>query len=165
LIGRLILCFLFSRFFFEKFYAGLRKNRKNIHLKFYIMEISGRITKDAVTAKVSNDREVVNFSIAINDSYRPKGSGELKKIVTYIDCSYWMGSKMAQWLKKGTVVELFGRIGMNVYNNAEGKALGSLTFHTSNIKILVFPKTENTTEVPAVQKKNMDQDTPDDLPF
>jgi len=129
------------------------------------MEISGRITKDAVTAKVSNDREVVNFSIAINDSYRPKGSDELKKIVTYIDCSYWMGSKMAQWLKKGTMVELFGRIGLNVYNNADGKALGSLTFHTSNIKILVFPKTENSSSLPAVQKKNMDQDTPDDLPF
>jgi single-strand DNA-binding protein len=144
---------------------GFRKDRKNIHLKCCIMEISGRITKDAVTAKVSNDREVVNFSIAINDSYRPKGSDELKKIVTYIDCSYWMGSKMAQWLKKGTMVELFGRIGLNVYNNADGKALGSLTFHTSNIKILVFPKTENSSSLPAVQKKNMDQDTPDDLTF
>ena len=123
------------------------------------MEISGRITKDAVTAKISKDREVVNFSIAINDSYRPKDSEELKKIVTYID------SKMAQWLKKGTVVELFGRIGLNVYNNAEGKALGSLTFHTSNIKILVFPKTENTAEIPAVPKKNALKDEPDDLPF
>ena len=129
------------------------------------MEISGRITKDAVTAKISKDREVVNFSIAINDSYKPKGSAELKKIVTYIDCSYWMGSKMAQWLKKGTVVELFGRIGLNVYNNAEGKALGSLTFHTSNIKILVFPKAENTSSVPAVQKKSTAEDEPDDLPF
>lgn len=129
------------------------------------MEISGRITKDAVTAKISNDREVVNFSIAINDSYRPKGTSELKKIVTYIDCSYWMGSKMAQWLKKGTMVELFGRIGLNVYNNAEGKALGSLTFHTSYIKILVFPKTENTSSVPAVQKKNTVNNEPDDLPF
>lgn len=129
------------------------------------MEISGRITKDAVTAKISNDREVVNFSIAINDSYRPKGTSELKKIVTYIDCSYWMGSKMAQWLKKGTMVELFGRIGLNVYNNAEGKALGSLTFHTSNIKILVFPKTESASSIPAVQKKNTVNNEPDDLPF
>jgi len=129
------------------------------------MEISGRITKDAVTAKVSNDREVVNFSIAVNDSYRPKGSSELKKIVTYIDCSYWMGSKMALWLKKGTMVELFGRIGLNVYTNAEGKALGSLTFHTSNIKILVFPKTENASAIPAVQKKSTVKDEPDDLPF
>lgn len=129
------------------------------------MEISGRIVKDAVTAKVSNGREVVNFSIAVNDSYRPKGAGELKKIVTYIDCSYWMGSKMAQWLKKGAMVELFGRIGLNVYTNAEGKALGSLTFHTSNIKILVFPKAENISAVSAVQKKSKVKDQPDDLPF
>ena len=129
------------------------------------MEISGRIVKDAVTAKVSNDREVVNFSIAVNDSYRPKGSAELKKIVTYIDCSYWMSAKMAQWLKKGTMVELFGRIGLNVYTNAEGRALGSLTFHTSNIKILVFPKAENTAETPANAKKNTAKDEPDDLPF
>ncbi|WP_426484638.1 single-stranded DNA-binding protein [Flavobacterium sp. 2] len=129
------------------------------------MEISGRIVKDAVTAKVSNDREVVNFSIAVNDSYRPKGSAELKKIVTYIDCSYWMSAKMAQWLKKGTMVELFGRIGLNVYTNAEGKALGSLTFHTSNIKILVFPKTENTVDVPAVQSKRTAKGESDDLPF
>jgi len=129
------------------------------------MEISGRITKDAVTAKVSNDREVVNFSIAVNDSYRPKGSAELKKIVTYIDCSYWMGSKMAQWLKKGTMVELFGRIGLNVYTNAEGKAIGSLTFHTSNIKILVFPKTESDSNALAVPKKNKAKNEPDDLPF
>ncbi|WP_294958470.1 single-stranded DNA-binding protein [uncultured Flavobacterium sp.] len=129
------------------------------------MEISGRIVKDAVTAKVSNDREVVNFSIAVNDSYRPKGSSELKKIVTYIDCSYWMSSKMAQWLKKGTMVELFGRIGLNVYTNAEGKALGSLTFHTSNIKILFFPKMENNAEAPAAAKKNTAKDEPDDLPF
>ncbi|WP_119789564.1 single-stranded DNA-binding protein [Flavobacterium anhuiense] len=129
------------------------------------MEISGRIVKDAVTAKVSNGREVVNFSIAVNDSYRPKGSAELKKIVTYIDCSYWMSAKMAQWLKKGTMVELFGRIGLNVYTNAEGKALGSLTFHTSNIKILIFPKTEITSSVPVVQKNNQVKDEPDDLPF
>ncbi len=129
------------------------------------MEISGRITKDAVTAKVSNDREVVNFSIAVNDSYRSKGSAELKKIVTYIDCSYWMGSKMAQWLKKGTMVELFGRIGLNVYNNAEGKALGSLTFHTNNIKILVFPKAESDSNTPAVSKKKTVKNQPDDLPF
>lgn len=129
------------------------------------MEISGRIVKDAVTAKVSNGREVVNFSIAVNDSYRPKGSTELKKIVTYIDCSYWMSAKMAQWLKKGTMVELFGRIGLNVYTNAEGKALGSLTFHTSNIKILVFPKAENISADPEVQKKSTVKDEPDDLPF
>ena len=51
------------------------------------------------------------------------------------------------------MVELFGRIGLNVYNNTEGITLGSLTFHTSNIKILVFPKTENTSSFPQSKRK------------
>jgi single-strand DNA-binding protein len=70
-------------------------------------------------------------------------------------------------LKKGALVQLFGRIGLNVYSNAEGKAFGSLTFHTNNIKILVFAKkseqTENRTAHPAVQGTT--SETADDLPF
>ena len=64
------------------------------------MEITGRLTRDAVVAKTAKDREVVNFSIAVNDTYKAKGSAEAVKIVTYIDCSYWLSSGVAQWLKK-----------------------------------------------------------------
>lgn len=33
------------------------------------MEITGRLTKDAVLFKINNDdKQVINFSIAINDS-------------------------------------------------------------------------------------------------
>ena len=42
------------------------------------MEIIGRLTTDAKRKTVSNDREVVSFSIAVNDSYKPK-DGEMKK--------------------------------------------------------------------------------------
>lgn len=127
------------------------------------MEITGRIVKDAIVFKVKENREVVNFSIAVNDSYKPKGSTEVKKIVTYIDCSYWLSSGLVQWLRKGTLVQLFGRIGMNVYQNSEGKALGSLTFHTSDIKILVFVESESAKPTPA-PKQSVDEN-PDDLPF
>ena len=104
------------------------------------MEITGRITKDATVHKILNDKQVVNFSIAINDSYKPKGSSEYKEIVTYIDCSYWMGINVAQWLKKGTLVQLFGRIGISVYTTSDGKASGSLSFHINSLKILTFAK-------------------------
>ena len=127
------------------------------------MEITGRIVKDAAVFKVKENREVVNFSIAVNDSYKPKGSAEVKKIVTYIDCSYWLSAGLAQWLRKGTLVQLFGRIGLNVYQNSEGKALGSLTFNTSDIKILVFAQADNTAAIPA-HKQEWDGN-PDDLPF
>lgn len=128
------------------------------------MEITGRIVKDASVFKVKENREVVNFSIAVNDSYKPKGSTETKKIVTYIDCSYWMSAGLAQWLKKGTLVQLFGRIGLNVYIGNDAQAHGSLTFHTSDIKILVFAQTDNNTHTPAIKQQNA-SDNPDDLPF
>lgn len=128
------------------------------------MEITGRIVKDASVFKVKENREVVNFSIAVNDSYKPKGSTEVKKIVTYIDCSYWMGTGLAQWLKKGTLVQLFGRVGLNVYIGNDSQAHGALTFHTSDIKILVFPQMENAKAVPVAKQNNLSEQ-PDDLPF
>lgn len=65
------------------------------------MEIVGRITANSVVHKVGNDKQVVNFSIAINDKYKPKDSSEVKEVVTYINCSYWLNTKTAKWLKKG----------------------------------------------------------------
>lgn len=128
------------------------------------MEITGRVVANSVVQKVGNYKQVVNFSIAINDNYKPKGSTEVKEVVTYINCSYWLNAKTADWLKKGALVQLSGRIGMNVYSNSEGKALGSLTFHTNNIKILAFAKkTENNTAHSPVQAKK--SETADDLPF
>ena len=132
------------------------------------MEITGRLTADATLHKVSENKEVVNFSIAINDSYKPKGSTEVKEVVTYINCSYWLNAKTAQWLKKGALVQLFGRIGLNVYNSSDGRALGSLTFHTNNLKIIIFAKrTEqsqsNVKVLPA--KQGTKEEPKDDLPF
>ena len=90
------------------------------------MEITARVTGDAVVHKVNSDKEVVDFSITINDSYKTKGNTEIRKVVTYINCSYWLNSKTAQWLKKGAIVQLSGRIGLNVYNNAESKGMSNL---------------------------------------
>lgn len=132
------------------------------------MEITGRLTADATVHKVGENKEVVNFSIAINDSYKPKGSSEVKEVVTYINCSYWLNSKTAQWLKKGALVQLFGRIGLNVYSSSDGRAMGSLTFHINNLKIIVFAKrTEqsesNGTALPT--KQGIQPEPTDDLPF
>ena len=132
------------------------------------MEITGRLTADATIHKVGENKEVVNFSIAINDSYKPKGSNEVKELVTYINCAYWLNSKIAQWLKKGALVQLFGRIGLNVYSSSDGRALGSLTFHINNLKIVVFVKrTEQSESSGTAQpiKQSIQAEPTDDLPF
>jgi len=131
------------------------------------MEITGRITADATVKTVSGDKEVVNFSIAINDSYKPKDSTEVKEFTTYINCAYWLSSKRAQVLKKGAIVQVTGRIGMNVYINGEGDAVGSLTFHTNDFKILAFAKKAEaaTTNAPVPQAAGEQRADNDDLPF
>ena len=71
------------------------------------MNITGRLTRDAEVRTTSQDKQVVNFSVATNDSYRNK-QGERIEQTTYFDCSYWITLNVAKLRPKGTLVELIG---------------------------------------------------------
>jgi single-strand DNA-binding protein len=73
------------------------------------MNIIGRLTKDAEVRTTLQEKQVVNFSIAINDSYRNK-QGERIEQTSYFDCSYWISPNVAKILLKGALVELTGRV-------------------------------------------------------
>ncbi|WP_423147036.1 single-stranded DNA-binding protein [Rubrolithibacter danxiaensis] len=85
------------------------------------MEITGRLTANAQVNTLKDERQVVHFSIAINDSYRPKDSDEIRQITTYINCSYWLNVKAAKWLKKRTLVQLYGLVGLNAMCQLTGR--------------------------------------------
>lgn len=53
------------------------------------MEIIARLTKDTEVKTLKDEGQVVNFSVAINDSYKAKGMSEVTKVTSYIDCAYW----------------------------------------------------------------------------
>ena len=99
------------------------------------MEIIGRLTADATVNALKDERKVVNFSIAINDSYRAKGSDERTQVTTYVQCAYWISTSIAAHLTKGTLVELSGRIGVDAWNNMQGEPKAALRFHVSTIKL------------------------------
>ncbi|MBN8718466.1 MAG: single-stranded DNA-binding protein [Sediminibacterium magnilacihabitans] len=99
------------------------------------MEIIGRVTTDAIVSETKAGKKVVNFSIAINDTYKAKGSNEVTKIVTYVNCVYWLNPGVAQYLTKGTLVECAGRIGVNAWTNKEGEIKAKLTFNANRIKL------------------------------
>ena len=54
------------------------------------MEMTARLTGDEKIGVLKNDKKVVNFNVAINDSYKAKGSNEPTKVVTYVQCDYWV---------------------------------------------------------------------------
>jgi len=104
------------------------------HLKFKIMNIIGRVTRDAEVRSLSEDKKVVNFSIAVNDSYKPK-NGEKVTHTEFFDCSYWLATGIAQYLTKGSIVELTGRLSSRAYLDSEGNPKAGLNFHTAAITL------------------------------
>ena len=128
------------------------------------MEIIGRLTADAKVNELKDGRKVVNFSIATNDNYKPKDSDELKQVTTYFNCSYWINSKVAKALTKGTLAELYGRISVSTYMNTAGETKASLNFHVNNIKLHGKPTAEKTGKLLSMVTAE-NEEAGDDLPF
>ena len=130
------------------------------------MNITGRLTRNAEVRTTSQDKQVVNFSVAINDSYRNK-QGERIEQTTYFDCSYWITPNVAKLLTKGTLVELSGRVSTRAWAGNDGELRAGLNFHTSQIKLHGRSRKTETVQVTAQTERNKttEQGTEDDLPF
>ena len=103
----------------------------------------GRLTANAQINTLKDERQVVNFSIAINNTYKTKGDDEQKKSTTFINCAYWMTIKVAEHLTKGSIVEVSGRLYVRPYLIGD-QPKASLNCHVSHIKIHHFGKAANT---------------------
>ena len=130
------------------------------------MNITGRLTRDAEVRTTSQEKQVVNFSVATNDSYKNK-QGERIEQTTYFDCSYWITPNVARLLTKGTLVELTGRVSTRAWTGNDGEPMAGLNFHTSNIKLHGGSR-----KAEAVQATDKDskgkvtaEQAEDDLPF
>jgi len=130
------------------------------------MNIIGRLTGDAKVSTLQNSREVVNFSVAVNDSYKKK-DGERVQLTEYFDCAYFFSPKVADSLTKGTLVEVTGRVSARAWLGRDGQPHASLNFHSSNIKFLDSPKKTERPEIDltAKGKGKAKTDEKEDLPF
>jgi single-strand DNA-binding protein len=99
-----------------------------------MVQLFGRITKDATLTELKDEKKVVNFSIALNDSYKSKGR-EWVKQVTYVNCAYWINPANAAYLTKGKLIEVNGRMSVRAFINMKGDAVGTLNFHVDNFKL------------------------------
>jgi single-strand DNA-binding protein len=130
------------------------------------MEIIRRVTASAIVNETKAGKKVVNFSIAISDTYKTKESSEVQKITTYVNCSYWINVGIAAYLTKDSLVECAGRIGVNAWTNKEGEVKASLTFHVNNIKLHGKSNGGGTAATPVVRTVIASAAAmADDLPF
>jgi single-strand DNA-binding protein len=129
-----------------------------------MITVIGRITADAQVKTVSEGRQVVTFTIAQNERFRVKGSDEIKQVVNYFSCSYWMKPGIAKHLQKGVLVEAAGRIGVNAWIDQNGEARASLNMHVQSIQL--HSKASKMDEVTSAQDQPADSvEEMDEIPF
>jgi len=103
-----------------------------------MQQVTGRLIEDATIKHLDNGKAVVNFRIAENQSYRPKDGGERVDMPTFFSCSYWLGTGIAEVLRKGTSVILNGRISARPYQTNTGDWAAALNFHTNRIEVQAY---------------------------
>ena len=135
------------------------------------MELTGRLTGDAVIKALPDERQVVNFSIAINDYYKSKGASEGKEFTLYVSCSYWRSTGVAVKLLKGTIVEVAGRMYIRAYIGTDNEPKASLNLHCNSIKVhgLTSKKQhgnmEKAKQEAPVESVAVQTEPDDDIPF
>lgn len=137
-----------------------------------MQQFTGRVTADAIVKTLEGGREVVSFSIADNESYKPKGQDEPVQVSTFFNCSYWAHTGVAKVLRKGAVVQVNGRVSARPYTTNTGDAAASLNVHANRIEVLAYANDK--VAAPANEKKEgksnsnpkKEKDNEvDDLPF
>jgi single-strand DNA-binding protein len=98
------------------------------------MEITGRLVADATVRTVSENQTVTGFRVAVNRRY--KSQGEQKEETAFVECSYWRSDKIAAFLTKGMIVQLYGFMTAQPWVNRDGEPMASLNFRTDEITML-----------------------------
>ncbi|MCH5599496.1 single-stranded DNA-binding protein [Niabella ginsengisoli] len=130
------------------------------------MNIIGRLTHNAEVRTLNNDKQVVNFSLAVNDSYRNK-EGERIQQTTYFDCAYWRNVNVSRILTKGALVELTGRVSARAWTGKDGQMKSGLNFHASQIKFHSSMRSSESGDntLHAMNTTQQEQNEVADLPF
>ena len=104
------------------------------------VQFIGRATADAELKNVGDAAtEVAKFSIAVNDGWKDKESGQWVDEVDFFNCEKWRSNEyVAERVKKGNLILVEGKMKTRKYENKEGVNV-LITFLLVD-EIIVIPK-------------------------
>jgi single-strand DNA-binding protein len=129
-----------SSAFQVQIYSPLRKLRENyrrIAMSVNKVILVGRLGRDPETRYTSGGQAVCNFSLATDESYKDK-AGERQKHTEWHKLVLWgkLGELAQQYLKKGSLVYLEGRIQSREWQDKEGQKRTSFEIVATGMKFL-----------------------------
>jgi single-strand DNA-binding protein len=118
--------------------------------------IIGHIGQDA-TVKDLGQNQVINFSVAVSESYVNKTTNEKVVNTTWYECAKWgNNTAVAQYLKKGTQVLVEGKPTARSWQKEDGSLISVLGVSVLNLELLGSAKSDNnaTTNIPLHDSNN-----------
>lgn len=130
------------------------------------MLFTGRLTANAEVRTVKGDKQVINFTVALNERWKNK-AGEKQEKTAFVECAYWRNSGIGEYLTKGAVVEIQGWVDAEAYQSTKDGLRARLVCTCDTIKLFsALPKSEpkaEQKELAGAPSANSGAD--DDLPF
>ena len=126
----------------------------------------GRLTKDPVLRKTGAGKSVVSFTTACDRKVKAEG----QPTADFINCVAWnkVADLMAQYLHKGSLVGVEGRIQTRSYDDQTGKRVYITEVVADSVQFLESKSNTQTSEPNLNQQQEQSEGpeiNPDDLPF
>ena len=98
----------------------------------------GRLGRDPELKTLNSGQTVCNFSVACNDDYKDKNSGETVKKTEWVNVVVWgkLAEICAQWLEKGSQVYLSGKLTTRKWTDKDGNDRYSTEVNVSDMQML-----------------------------
>jgi single-strand DNA-binding protein len=93
--------------------------------------VMGRLTKEIELQETTSKKNVISFTLAVNDPYD-------KKKADFIDCVAWNNSAvfLAKYAKKGDVISVEGKISTRTYESTSGVSVKKTEIVTNRVQIV-----------------------------
>lgn len=105
------------------------------------IEIIGYVGSDAKVSQVDDKNFVINFNLADSREYVDKNTGEETKKTQWFSCAYWFEKepKVAEFIKKGTLLFVSGYVSSEVYLDRQDKPQAQIKVKVQELKLLKQP--------------------------
>src|SRR5215467_752168 len=126
-----------ARFSFSGASCYVRPLRRNPHMSVNKVILVGRLGRDPETRYTGGGQAVANFSLATDETYRDK-NGERQKRTEWHKIVVWgkQAEIAQQYLKKGSLIVIEGRIQSREWQDKEGQKRTSFEIVATNFRML-----------------------------
>lgn len=99
--------------------------------------LSGHVTRDSELRATQSGTDVLNFSVAVNDSRKNQQTGQWEDFPNYIDCTLWgaRAQGLSRILKKGVLVCLTGKLHQSSWER-DGLKRTKIEVYVDDVEVL-----------------------------